>query len=102
MLAGSFKQVAGETDLAPPDLIPSKNALPSVLPKSKLVNPIPASILMFPQGHRSSAPLLNTRQMSNNRQSENHFTQIPTQIPIAPFKEVDTIYIPFVRGFQKI
>jgi hypothetical protein len=28
MLAGSFKQVAGETDLAPSDLIPSKNALP--------------------------------------------------------------------------
>jgi hypothetical protein len=28
MLAGSFKHVAGETDLAPPDLIPSKNALP--------------------------------------------------------------------------
>jgi hypothetical protein len=38
MLAGSLKQVAGETDLAPPDLIPSKNALP-------VVDPIPASIL---------------------------------------------------------
>lgn len=28
MLVGSFKQVAGGADLAPPDLIPSKNALP--------------------------------------------------------------------------
>lgn len=28
ILAGSFKQVAGETGLAPPDLIPSKSALP--------------------------------------------------------------------------
>jgi hypothetical protein len=28
ILADSFKQVAGETGLAPPDLIPSKSALP--------------------------------------------------------------------------
>jgi hypothetical protein len=28
ILAGIFKQVAGETNLVPPDLIPSKNALP--------------------------------------------------------------------------
>jgi hypothetical protein len=28
ILAGSFKQVAGETSQAPPDLIPSKVALP--------------------------------------------------------------------------
>jgi hypothetical protein len=37
MLAGSFKQVAGETDLAPP---PQKMPCLSVLPKSKLVEPI--------------------------------------------------------------
>jgi hypothetical protein len=28
ILGGSFKQVAGETDLASPDLIPSKSTLP--------------------------------------------------------------------------
>jgi hypothetical protein len=87
MLAGSFKQVAGETDVAPPGLILAKNALTDGLPKSRLVDPILASILMFPQSHRSSAPLLNAPQMSNDRQSENHFTrsQPKFRLPLVTF-----------------
>jgi hypothetical protein len=56
---------------------------PSALAKPKfVVDPILASILMFPQSHRSSAPLLNALRTSNDRHSENHFTLIPMQISV--------------------
>jgi hypothetical protein len=63
---------------------PQKVPCLSVLAKSKLADHMLASILIFHRSHRSSAPLLNGLRMSNDRQSENHFTQIPTQISITP------------------
>jgi hypothetical protein len=51
ILAGSFKQVAGVTDLAPSDLNPSKLPYPSVLAKFYLVDPINSDVSPKSQAH---------------------------------------------------